>query len=259
MPGRPGPSTAHRGGRELLRPRALVLLLGIALVTPLVQPTPSSVPQGVDRIAPPAVLELPNDRPARTASDRGLAPAPSDAAAEAFPTLSIAAVASPAPADAAPPPAQGAVATAPSTGATAAPAQYVLDGMRVRVARLGIDLPLLPGDTVRDTDLRATPSGAAFLLPSSPPPGSGGNSYIYAHARRGMFLSLWNVRLGDAVEVTAGSSEVRRYVVTEIHPRVVPTDVRYTLPTPDERVTLQTSTGPRDADPRFVVVAVRGR
>jgi len=126
------------------------------------------------------------------------------------------------------------------------------------VARLGIDLPLLRGDTVRDTDLRSTPSGAAFLLPSSAPPGGGGNSYVYAHARAGMFLSLWDVRLGDVVEVTAPSSEARRYVVTEIHPRVVPTDVRYTLPTSDERITLQTSTGPRDADPRFVVVAVRG-
>lgn len=61
------------------------------------------------------------------------------------------------------------------------------------------------------------------------------------------------------VEVAAPSSEVRRYIVTEIHPRVVPTDVRYTLPTGDERITLQTSTGPSSSDPRFVVVAVRGR
>lgn len=73
-----------------------------------------------------------------------------------------------------------------------------------------------------------------------------------------MFIALWDVRLGDVVEVTAPSNEMRRYVVTEIHPRVVPTDVRYTLPTGEERMTLQTSTGPGDADPRFIVVAVRG-
>jgi len=124
-------------------------------------------------------------------------------------------------------------------------------------ARLGIDLPLLYGDTVRDTVLGSTPNGAAFLLPSTIPPGSGGNSYIYAHARAGMFLTLWDIRLGDVVEVTAPSGEARRYVVTEVHPRVVPTDVRYTLPSADERITLQTSTGPHDADPRFIAIAVR--
>jgi sortase (surface protein transpeptidase) len=209
------------------------VLLGIAFVTLLVEPTQASAPPGAERIAANAVLDLPDDRPARPARDHGPAPASFDEAAEA--------------------------AAAPSEAAVAATAPLVLDGMRVRVARLGIDLPLLRGDTVRDTVLRSTPNGAAFLLPSSAPPGSGGNSYVYAHARQGMFLSLWDVRLGDVVEVTAPSNEVRRYVVTEIHPSVVPTDVRHTLPTGDERITLQTSTGARDADPRFVVVAVRGR
>lgn len=137
------------------------------------------------------------------------------------------------------------------------PAHLDLGGVRVRVARLGIDLPVLAGDTHRDTVLLATPNGAAFLLPSSSPPGSGGNSYIYAHARTGMFLSLWNVRLGDLVEVEIAPDAVRRYVVSEIHPRVAPTDTRHTMPTDDERITLQTSTGPRGSDPRFVVVATR--
>jgi len=74
----------------------------------------------------------------------------------------------------------------------------------------------------------------------------------------GMFLSLWEVRLGDVVEVTAMPSQVLRYFVTAIHAQVVPTDIQHTLPTHDERITLQISTGPRDADPRFIVVAVRG-
>lgn len=138
---------------------------------------------------------------------------------------------------------------------TAVPAPAA--GVRVTIDRLGIDLPLLAGDTERDTVRGATPTGAAFLLPASLPPGAGGNSYIYAHARSGMFLSLWQVRLGDVVAIGSTDADRRRYVVTEIHPRVAPTDLRLTLPTPDERVTLQTSTGPRDADPRFVVVAVR--
>jgi sortase family protein len=238
MPGPYGPSTTGNSGRELLSTGALVLLLGIAFVTFLFEPTQASVPQGIERIAAATVLEIPDDRPARPAGDRGLVPARSDTAAEAA-----------APAEAA--------AIPPARAVVAVTAPLALDGMRVHVARLGIDLPLRPGNTARDTVLRSTPNGGAFLLPSSVPPGSGGNSYIYAHARAGMFLSLWNVRLGDVVEVTSRSSETRRYRVTEIHPRVAPTDFQYTLPTADERITLQTSTGPHDADPRFVVVATR--
>ncbi len=200
------------------------MLLGTAFVGLLVEPTQASAPIGLDRIAATRLVALPDDRGAARAA------APRSEAASRVGT-----------------PAQ------PVAAAALLPSD-----MRVRVARLGIDLPLLPGDTVRDTVLASTPVGAAFLLPSSAAPGSGGNSYVYAHARSGMFLSLWDVRLGDLVEVTAPSGETRRYRVTEIHPRVVPTDLEYTLPTGDERITLQTSTGPNDADPRFVVVAVRG-
>lgn len=241
MPGRIGPPTTDHNGRELLRLGALVVLLGTAFVMLLVEPTQAYAPPRVESIAATAVPDLPVDRLARAAGDHALAPAPADEAAMASAA-----------------PTAPAVAATPTRAAVVAAGPIVPAGIRVRVARLGIDLPLLPGDTVRDTVLASTPIGAAFLLPSSSPPGTGGNSYIYAHARAGMFLSLWNVRLGDVVEVTAPSGETRRYRVTEIHPRVVPTDVEYTLPTRDERITLQTSTGPNDADPRFVVVAERG-
>lgn len=215
------PMTGHRG-RELLGLGALVLLLGVAFITLLLEPTQASARPDVASARPgvagiaATVIEAPEEDPAPAAS------------------------------------------TVSSPAVVAAPAPVLLDGMRLRVARLGIDLPLLHGDTARDTVRGSTPDGAAFLLPTTAPPGSGGNSYIYAHARPGMFLSLWDIRLGDVVEVTAPSGEVRRYVVTEIHSRVAPTDVQLTLPTVDERITLQTSTGPRDADPRFVVVAVPG-
>lgn len=212
--------TGHRG-RELLGLGALVLLLGVAFITLLLEPTQASA------------------RPDVASARPGVA--------------GIAATVITPQGD--PPPVAAPVS---SPAAVAVPAPVPLDGMRLRVARLGIDLPLLHGDTARDTVRGSTPDGAAFLLPTTAPPGSGGNSYIYAHARPGMFLPLWDIRLGDVVEVTAPSGAVRRYVVTEIHSRVAPTDVQLTLPTGDERITLQTSTGPRDADPRFVVVAVPG-
>lgn len=141
-------------------------------------------------------------------------------------------------------------------GVLDAPAPATLaDGTRVRISRLRIDLPLEPGDLERDVDAQATPSGAAFLLPGTAVPGQGGNAYVYAHARVGMFLSLWDARLGDIVEIELPSGAVLRYVVTEIHPRVATSDLEFVMRTPDERLTLQTSTGPRATDPRFVVVA----
>jgi hypothetical protein len=48
---------------------------------------------------------------------------------------------------------------------------------------------------------------------------------------------------------------VLKFVVTEVHRRVPPEDTSWIQPSPDERLTLQTSTGPSRDDPRFVVVA----
>ena len=133
--------------------------------------------------------------------------------------------------------------------------------MRVRIPRLGIDLPLQEGDVARDvpngSNGGATPEGAAFHLPGTAVPGHAGNSYLYAHARIGMFLNLWQARLGDEVQVLTASGQTLRYIVSEVHPSVSSADVSWTQPTPDERLTLQTSTGPTPAYPRFIVVAER--
>lgn len=144
----------------------------------------------------------------------------------------------------------------PRTRAGGAVASGVLaDGSRVRIARLRIDLLLEPGDSARDVGAQATPAAAAYLLPGSALPGNAGNAYVYAHARPGLFIELWNVRLGDIVDITGPAASARHYVVTEIHPRVAPTDLRYVEPTADERLTLQTSTGSWTLSPRFVVIA----
>jgi sortase (surface protein transpeptidase) len=71
-----------------------------------------------------------------------------------------------------------------------------------------------------------------------------------------MFLALWDARPGDEVTVSAPDGHIVLYVVREVLPRVAPTDVSSTRPTTEERLTLQTSTGPHPADPRFVVFAV---
>jgi sortase (surface protein transpeptidase) len=144
---------------------------------------------------------------------------------------------------------------APTAALTTAPAATIATLPRITIPRLGIALFIKEGDVVRDIDDQHTPENYAFHLPGTLMPGEGGNSFLYAHARVGMFLSLWNARAGDNVFVTAPDGRVLAYVVRDVFARVAPTDVSSTLPTTVERLTLQTSTGPNPSDPRFVVFA----
>lgn len=156
---------------------------------------------------------------------------------------------------------------APTAQPTAAPVAELptskpitIAGSRIAVPRLGIDLPLELGEIARDVPREgyagATPENVAFVFPSSRLPGEGGNTYIYAHARVGMFLSLWGAKLGDEVVIYRPDDGGRRsYRVTLIAPRVNPTDAHWLDPNGEERLTLQTSTGPNPTDPRFIVVA----
>ena len=131
-------------------------------------------------------------------------------------------------------------------------------GYRVQIPRLGIDLAIEEGDIERDTVQQKTPENFAFHLPGTAIPGTGANSYLYAHARRGMFLSLWDARIGDVVWISTPDGRALKYVVSEVHPRVPPEDVAWATPSGPDRLTLQTSTGPNPGDPRFVVVALPG-
>ena len=127
-------------------------------------------------------------------------------------------------------------------------------GWRIRIARIGIDLPLMDGDPRRDVALQETPDGAAYRLGGTALPGKGGNTYVYGHARWAQFLNLWYAKLDDLVVIT-GPATTLTYRVSEIHPRVAADDITYLLPSDGERLTLQTSSGPNPTDPRFVVVA----
>src|SRR5687767_1108195 len=87
----------------------------------------------------------------------------------------------------------------PTATTTATPIPAIPPGYRVKIARLAIDLPIAEGDIERDTVRQQTPDNFAFHFPGTAIPGDAGNTYIYAHARRGMFLSLWSARVGDEV------------------------------------------------------------
>ncbi len=161
------------------------------------------------------------------------------------------------------PPAVAAATTSPAPSSTLAPSSptatpvpAIPPGYRIKISRLAIDLPLAEGDIERDAVRQQTPENFAFHLPGTALPGDAGNSYFYAHARRGMFLELWNAREGDEVVITTPDARELRFVVSEVHPRVDPTDVSWAGPTTGARLTLQTSTGPNPGDPRLVVIAL---
>ncbi|MFV2064630.1 MAG: sortase domain-bontaining protein [Chloroflexota bacterium] len=119
----------------------------------------------------------------------------------------------------------------------------------VRLDRLGIDLPIVEGDGV------SVPEGSASHYPGTAWPGEGSNIYLYAHAREGNFLELWQVRTGDLVEIDMADGSVVEYSVSEILPIVRWDDLEQLGPTDSERLTLQTSLWYDDTAPRFVVIA----
>lgn len=120
---------------------------------------------------------------------------------------------------------------------------------RVRIPRLGIDLRIVEGD---GTD---APLNKAAHYPGSGWPDGATNIYIYGHAQTGMFLSLWKAKVGDEVFLDLVDGTTRRYVVSQVKPRVPWNALEYLAPTPTEQLTLQTSTSYTATAPRFIVIA----
>jgi len=121
---------------------------------------------------------------------------------------------------------------------------------RIQIDRLGIDLKIIEGDGID------APLGKAAHYPGTGWPGGGTNIYIYGHAQTGMFLSLWDVKIGDVAVLTLVDGTQRTYTVDKIIPRAPWDAIQYLDPTPRERLTLQTSTSYHPTSPRFVVIAL---
>ena len=145
----------------------------------------------------------------------------------------------------------GSPAASPSVSPPGSPAVGAgIRANRIKIARLGLDLAVVEGDGVD------TPIGKAAHYPGSAWPGGGSNIYLYGHARVGMFLPLWQIHIGDTVEMDLVNGTSRTYVVTKILPKVPYDAVSYLAPTPTEQLTLQTCTSYYPTAPRFVVIAV---
>jgi len=129
---------------------------------------------------------------------------------------------------------------------------------RIVIRRLDIDLPIvLQNDFNPDYPL----CDVAMYIESLYQPGQGRATYIYAHARAGMFLPLLvqserndGARLyGMTVEVYTSDSWRYVYTITEVrrHTR----NLNDAINTTTERLWMQTSEGPNGTIPKLQVVA----
>lgn len=128
---------------------------------------------------------------------------------------------------------------------------------RVRVAALGIDLPVIaqPGATV--------PCDVAMYLGDMKQPGADKATYLYAHAQRGMFLPILEAsRVGDGfgmigsiVEVYTSDDMVFLYEIDRVI-RHVPYDTGLNEPlaATTDQVWLQTSEGIGTTFPKLQIV-----
>jgi LPXTG-site transpeptidase (sortase) family protein len=122
-------------------------------------------------------------------------------------------------------------------------------GYRVRVDELKIDLPVVQGDG------KVPPLLMAAEEPGMKKPGEGGRSMLYAHARKGMFGSLYQARVGEHVEVTTTDGRVIKYLVTQVNLGVRATDLSWLKQVDHEQLLLETCTTYNPNDPRIIVVA----
>jgi hypothetical protein len=129
---------------------------------------------------------------------------------------------------------------------------------RIRIRRLNIDLPVM----LQTANYGTYPlCDVAMYLEALGQPGEGRATYIYAHARAGMFGSLLQASerndgkamLGMTVEVYTSDDWRFLYTITEVrrHAR----SLNDALATTTERLWLQTSEGPSGTVPKLQVVA----
>jgi sortase (surface protein transpeptidase) len=128
---------------------------------------------------------------------------------------------------------------------------------RVAVPGIGIDLPVIRGTSGYPL------CRVAMYLPSVAQPREPGITFIYAHARTGMFLPLltrWRINngaslIGRTVKVWTSDSYVSYYRITRVRKSSNSTLGVFSLTR--ERLWLQTSTGPNYTYAKLIVEAAR--
>ena len=128
-----------------------------------------------------------------------------------------------------------------------------LDGWKIRLPSLNIDLPLVQGDGLN------VPYYKAAHYPTMPWPGEGKRSFVYAHAQYGppiMFGPLLDHGgTGIDVYVTRPGNSEMHYVIQQYYPAWPISDTRWLQASDHEELILMTCTSWNSADPRVIAVA----
>jgi hypothetical protein len=143
----------------------------------------------------------------------------------------------------------------PSAHTSARPSQRVVT--RVMMPALGIDLPVVK-----------PPAGfpycdVAMYLDSFSVPGEPGATYLFAHARTGMFLPLLTRSMQNngasmidmLVQVYTSDDMLWDYRVVQVRRHYPASGILQSLPTKSDQLWLQTSEGPLSSSPKMQVVA----
>jgi len=135
---------------------------------------------------------------------------------------------------------------------------------RIVVADLSIDLPIVSGDLVVTGNAPDYPlcDVAQYLTTYRHPDRIGTTTWIYAHARPGMFLSLLEISekddgaalIGSEVEVYSTAGQRYTYRVTEVQRHAVDRSLAL-VASEARRLVLQTSEGPSGTVPKLQIAA----
>ena len=132
---------------------------------------------------------------------------------------------------------------------------------RVRIAALDIDLPIIKGPAGYppcDVAMYLVDPVAAGETPHLGQPGQGRATYLYAHARPGMFEPLLKTKgvrqKGAIVEVWTSDDQLFRYEIVAVLRKQ--TDLDDALAAKTEQLWLQTSEGPKGTVGKTQVIAM---
>lgn len=134
---------------------------------------------------------------------------------------------------------------------------YFHKATRVRISTLGIDLPVIAGTTSYPK------CNVAMYLRTLWQPREPGVTFLYAHARTGMFLPLLNYSkinngaglIGRVVAVYTSDSKIHYYKIDRVRRHV--SSMSSAIGVTSERLWLQTSEGPNWTYPKVIVEARR--
>lgn len=136
---------------------------------------------------------------------------------------------------------------------------------RVVLPDLGIDLPVVSGDLVMEGNPRDYPlcDVAQYLTTYRYPGRDGTTTWIYAHARTGMFLPLLSAStrddgsqlVGMTVDVYSTSAIKYTYRIDRVFRHATDRSVAAAVPAGERRLVLQTSEGPKGTVPKLQVAA----